>query len=74
MINGSKIDLIMKLDWPDFAVHAHANQINQLKPVPVRVARWFHFRPKMPVWVYFGGPWNGKCCNIYRSFGIFYDH
>jgi phosphatidylinositol kinase/protein kinase (PI-3 family) len=20
------------------------------------VARWFHFRAKMPIWVYFGGP------------------
>jgi hypothetical protein len=21
----------------------------------------FFFRPKVPIWVYFGGPWNGKC-------------
>jgi hypothetical protein len=26
-----------------------------------RVARWFLFSPKLPIWVYFGGPWNGKC-------------
>jgi hypothetical protein len=32
-----------------------------------RVARWFVFKPKIPIWVNFGGPSNGKCC-----FGIFY--
>jgi hypothetical protein len=26
-----------------------------------RAARWFILRPKIPIWVYFGGPWNGKC-------------
>jgi hypothetical protein len=24
-----------------------------------RVARWFIFKPKIPIWVNFGGPWNG---------------
>jgi hypothetical protein len=35
---------------------------------------WFVFDPKIPIWVNFGGPWNGKCCYILLSFGIFYDH
>jgi hypothetical protein len=35
-----------------------------------RVARWFVFKPKIPIWVNFGGPENGK----YWSFGIFYGH
>jgi hypothetical protein len=26
-----------------------------------RVARWFIFKPKIPIWVKFGGPWNKKC-------------
>jgi hypothetical protein len=47
-----------------------------------RVARWFVFKPKIPIWINFGGPKNGKCwytyCmviwNILRSFGIFYGH
>jgi hypothetical protein len=26
-----------------------------------RVARWFIFKPKIPIWVYFRGPWYGKC-------------
>jgi hypothetical protein len=25
-----------------------------------RVARWFIFKPKILIWVNFGGPWNGK--------------
>jgi hypothetical protein len=37
---------------------------------------------KLPIWVYFGGPWNGKCCylyilvigNIWQQLGIFYGH
>jgi hypothetical protein len=36
-----------------------------------RVARWFTFIPKIPVWVNFGGPWNGKCWYILWPFGIF---
>jgi hypothetical protein len=43
-------------------------------PVSTRVARWFLFRPKIPIWVYFAGSWNRKCCYIFWSFGIFYDH
>jgi hypothetical protein len=30
--------------------------------------------PKIPICVYFGGPWNRKCWHILRSFGIFYGH
>jgi hypothetical protein len=26
-----------------------------------RVARWFLFKPKIPIWVNFGGPEIGKC-------------
>jgi hypothetical protein len=26
-----------------------------------RVARWFVFKPKIPIWVNFVGPWNVKC-------------
>jgi hypothetical protein len=29
-----------------------------------RVARWFVFKPKIPILVKFGGPWNEKCCYI----------
>jgi hypothetical protein len=39
-----------------------------------RVARWFLLRPKIPIWVYSGGPLNGKCCYIFWSFVILYDN
>jgi hypothetical protein len=38
------------------------------------VARWFISRPKVLVWVYFGGPWNGKCWYIFWPLGIIYDN
>jgi hypothetical protein len=47
--------------------------------VPTRVARWFVFKPKIPIWVNFGGSCNRKdhlvyftaIGNISRPFGIF---
>jgi hypothetical protein len=38
------------------------------------VARWFVFKPKIPIWLNFGGPYKGKCWYILWSFGIFYGH
>jgi hypothetical protein len=35
-----------------------------------RVARWLFFKQKIPVWVNFGGHWNGKGCYILCPFGI----
>jgi hypothetical protein len=29
-----------------------------------KVARWYICIPKISIWVYFGVPWNGKCCFI----------
>jgi hypothetical protein len=29
------------------------------------VARWFIFKSKIQIWVYFGGPCNVKCCYFY---------
>jgi hypothetical protein len=29
-----------------------------------RVARWFVFKPKIPIWINFGGPLNEKCLYI----------
>jgi hypothetical protein len=47
------------------------------KVIEIRVARWYIFIPKIPVWVYFGGPWNGYfmiICNILLPFGKLYGH
>jgi hypothetical protein len=43
------------------------------KPVEIRVARWFILRPKIQIWVYLGGPWNGKCWYVLRQFGVISD-
>jgi hypothetical protein len=42
--------------------------------VQVRVARWYIFKPKIPIWVNFGGPWNRKDLYILWPFGIYYGH
>jgi hypothetical protein len=39
-----------------------------------RVARWFVFKPKIPIWVNFGGRWYGRCWCIIWPFGLFYGH
>jgi hypothetical protein len=35
-----------------------------------RIARWYIVKPKIPIWVNFGGPWNGKGWYILWPFGI----
>jgi hypothetical protein len=40
-----------------------------INEVDNKVARWFVFKPKIPIWVNFGGPWNGKCWYILWPFG-----
>jgi hypothetical protein len=35
-----------------------------------RVARWYVFKPKILIWVYFGRPRNGKCWYILWPLGI----
>jgi hypothetical protein len=37
----------------------------QKKPVFCRVARWFVFKPKIPIWVNFEGSCNGKSWQNY---------
>jgi hypothetical protein len=39
-----------------------------------RVARWFIFVPKIPIWVYFIGSWNWNYIIFLWPFGIFYCH
>jgi hypothetical protein len=40
----------------------------------VRVARWYIFKPKIPIWVNFGGSCNGRCWYILWPFGLSYGH
>jgi hypothetical protein len=39
---------------------------------PGRVARWFVFKPKIPILVNLGGFCNGKTWYIFRPIGLFY--
>jgi hypothetical protein len=39
-----------------------------------RVARWFIFKPKIPIWGKFSGPQIEKCWYISWPFGMFYGH
>jgi hypothetical protein len=39
-----------------------------------RVAGWYIFRPKLAIWVNFGGPCKGRCWYILWTFGLFYSH
>jgi hypothetical protein len=39
-----------------------------------RVARWFVFKPKIPIWVNFGGSCYGKSWYIIWQFGLFDGH
>jgi hypothetical protein len=48
--------------------------VSRPDPLSDRVARWFLFKPKIPILVNFGGPWNAKCWNILWPFGIFNSH
>jgi hypothetical protein len=40
----------------------------------IRVARWYIFKPKIPIGVNFEGPWNGKVWYILWPFEIYYSH
>jgi hypothetical protein len=39
-----------------------------------RVARWYIFKPKIPIWVNFGGTEKGKCWDILCPFEIYNGH
>jgi hypothetical protein len=50
-----------------------SSKIELTKPLETGFARWFIFIPKILVWVYFGGPWNGKCWHILWQIGKSYS-
>jgi hypothetical protein len=51
----TKMNLLMALERVEECVTNFDLQVGGL------VARWFIFIPKILIWVYFGGPRNGKC-------------
>jgi hypothetical protein len=47
--------------------------------VTARVARWYIFKPKISIWVNFGGYWNERFWRVLEwkmllYFGLFYGH
>jgi hypothetical protein len=69
------------------ATYVFLTQVNSffsflsLSALKSRVARWFVFKPKIPIWVNFGGPYIGKLENGDIFYGheeylmeIFYNH
>jgi hypothetical protein len=42
--------------------------------VPYRVARWYIFKPKIQIWVNFGGSCKGRFWSILWTSGLFYGH
>jgi hypothetical protein len=44
------------------------------EPIQIRVARWYIFKPKIQIWINFGGFCNGRCWCILCPFGTFYGH
>jgi hypothetical protein len=51
-----------------------ASKLRQKEGVESRVARWFIFIPKIPIWVNFVVPGNGKGWYILLQIGIYYGH
>jgi hypothetical protein len=68
-----------------FQRHVKKRMLFRTSRVQIRVARWYIFKPKIPIWIDFGGSCNGRCWYILSplvyftaiwyilwSFGIFY--
>jgi hypothetical protein len=61
--------------WLHVSFITPAGGINKKKPFThTRVARWSVLKPKIPIWVNFVGPQNGKCWYILCSLGVVYSH
>jgi hypothetical protein len=44
------------------------------RSVHARVARWYIFKPKIPIWVNFGGSCTRRCWYILRPFDLFHGN
>jgi hypothetical protein len=53
-------------EWTNKCVRLH------MRWPEIRVARWFVFKTKIPIWVNFGGSCNGKSWYVLWPFGVFY--
>jgi hypothetical protein len=59
--------------WQIWKANAkNSRKTNYFYEGPSRVARWFVFKPKIQIWVTFGGSCNGRCWHILWTLGRFY--
>jgi hypothetical protein len=60
----------------NFHCHCSFKWLETLRPgeLESRVARWFVFKPNIPIWVNFGWSCNIKSWYILRAFGLFNCH
>jgi hypothetical protein len=74
-VDGSSDTIFVAAAFAKIRHHLRVGEIrgDQLR-VGVWVAGWSLFKPNIPIWVHFGGPWNGKSCHIFWSFGILYEN
>jgi hypothetical protein len=55
-------------------VYFAAEKQQQIELIATRVARWCILKPKIAIWVNFGGSCNGRCWHILLTYGLFYSH
>jgi hypothetical protein len=54
--------------------HFSGAALPPVKASAARVARWCIFKPKIPIWINFGGSYNERCWYILGPFGLFQGH
>jgi hypothetical protein len=71
---GSDDTISMEPILPRTSAATQARSFSSSLALCSRDARGFVFKPKIPIWVNFGGYWNGKCWYILCPFGLFYGN
>jgi hypothetical protein len=59
-----KVELILTVSMEANLSGKALGNILQLSLCTYRVARWFIFKPKIPIWANFVGSFNGRCWQI----------
>jgi hypothetical protein len=70
--NGAETRTSLGCTWQLNSESKSCISRKQAARTQIRVARWFVFKPKIPIWVNFGGPCNWRCCYILGTLGLIY--